>query len=94
MKEIECIVTGRVQYVLFRDFATRTARRLGVKGFVQNYRDGSVHAVAQGDTETLTEYSEALKRGSLLSHVESVSVKWSEPKEVYPTFTLIREWHD
>ena len=80
MKEIEIIVTGRVQFVMFRDFATRKARRLGLKGFVQNRNDWSVYLRAQGDELLLKNYIEKLHMGSFLSRVDQVEVVWKEPQ--------------
>lgn len=41
-------VEGRVQGVGYRDFVLRSARELGLKGWVRNRRDRSVEAVLQG----------------------------------------------
>ncbi len=46
-------VTGRVQGVGFRYHAIKTARELGVTGWVRNRRDGSVEAVVQGTPEAV-----------------------------------------
>lgn len=89
IKEIECNITGRVQMVMFRDFACRRARRLKLAGTVQNLPNGSVLVVAQGPEEKLLEFIELLKKGSLLSRVEKVRTLWREPKMVIAGFKII-----
>lgn len=84
MEEIECIVRGRVQMVMYRDFAQRHARSLQLAGTVKNNQDGTVTVVAQGPREKLLVYIKRLQKGPLLARVESVEVIWKSadtPKE-------------
>ena len=62
--------------VMYRDFAQRKARGLGIVGTVQNLRDGTVEVSAQGTPEALDKYLEKLKRGSLLSRVDRIDIEW------------------
>ena len=78
MKEIECIVRGKVQGVLFRKFAQERARRLDIVGFIQNLDDGDVEVVAQGEEEQLLEFIEHLKKGPVFAKVEKVDVEWQD----------------
>jgi acylphosphatase len=87
--EIECIVTGRVQMVMYRDFTYRKAQALGVVGTVQNQEDGSVKVTAQGTRENLTTLIELLNRGSVFSHVKNVDVTWREPSETFADFSIV-----
>lgn len=75
MEEIEATVAGRVQMVMFRDFAQRKARGLGILGFVTNNLDGTVTVRARGEKKKLEVFVEFLKKGSFFSKVESVSAK-------------------
>ena len=52
-KRILAIVSGRVQGVMYRDFAARTAKKLSVVGEVENQKDGTVKVVAQGEEKNL-----------------------------------------
>jgi len=88
-KEFRAIVRGRVQLVMYRDFAARTARRLGVSGTVRNLPDGSVEIVAQGAPSALAAYLERLRRGPLLSKVEHVDAEWQEPTEALRDFEIV-----
>jgi acylphosphatase len=88
-KEVECTVTGRVQMVMYRDFAARKARTLGIVGTVQNWKDGSVHVVAQGEEENLAKYIDLLKKGSTFSRVDSVEVNNKENLGKYAIFNII-----
>lgn len=85
---IMCKVTGRVQLVMFRDFAQRKARKLGLGGFVKNETDGSVTVVAEGSHELLERYIAYLHKGSLLSHVENVGVSWHEATREFTDFKI------
>ena len=88
-KEIEGFVRGRVQGVMYRDFARRTGRGLGLKGTVENLPDGRVRVVAQGEEEILRRFIGRLKRGSLFSRVESVEVSWREAGDRFDSFKII-----
>ena len=81
-------VSGRVQGVSFRYYTLGEARRLGLRGWVQNERDGSVRAVAEGDPEHLEEFISFLQRGSPASRVRSVDVVWLESTGEYENFEI------
>lgn len=78
-KKVVCIVTGRVQLVMYRDFAKRTAKRLGLFGTVQNMPDGSVLIEVEGDDKQIGVFIKMLQKGSLFSRVEKVVVTRAEP---------------
>lgn len=88
MKEIECVITGRVQLVLFRDFTQRRARVLGLSGTVENMPDGSVKVAAQGNEEKLNQLITQLRKGSLLSRVDDVVVIWRQPRVRFTDFVI------
>ncbi len=75
---LEARITGRVQLVMMRDFIKRKARKLGIKGYVQNLKDGSVKIKAHGKKEALLALIKFAKGGSLLSNVQSVEYSLHE----------------
>lgn len=89
MKRVEGVVTGRVQAVMFRDFAERKARSLGILGTVQNKDDGSVFIVAEGEEEKLLKYIELLKKGSIFSKVENISIEWLSATAEFKDFRIL-----
>ena len=65
-------VTGRVQGVGFRSWTGRTARALGLAGWVRNLPDGSVELEAQGSDERMDALREALWKGPMFAKVTEV----------------------
>lgn len=89
MEEFRAIVSGRVQMVMFRDFTCRKARKVGVTGSVCNLPDGTVEVIAQGEKENLEQLIGYLHKGSLLSHVEHVTIEWRTPQKDFDSFELL-----
>ena len=56
-------ITGKVQGVGYRFWATRTAAILGLRGWVRNRRDGSVEALVIGRPEDVAAMVEAAHKG-------------------------------
>ncbi len=81
-------VFGRVQGVNFRYYTTRTARRLGLTGWVANRRDGTVEAVAEGERSALDEFVDFLHRGSPAASVDEVDVDWGDPSGGFDSFRV------
>ena len=73
MKETRMIkIHGKVQGVGYRFFATRIARRLGLKGYIQNLRDGSVEAAVEGGADAIAEWIEELREGPRYAEVSRI----------------------
>jgi len=85
---IHAIVHGYVQGVNFRYYTTRTARRLGLKGWVANCRDGTVETVAEGEQSDLEEFKKFLHRGSPAARVEKVDADWESYKGEFDGFRV------
>jgi acylphosphatase len=67
-------ITGRVQGVGYRLWATRTAASLGLRGWVRNRTDGSVEALVTGAPEAVAAMIEASRKGPFGAQVRDVSV--------------------
>lgn len=89
MTELRAIITGRVQMVMYRDFAQRKARGLRLVGTVENRPDGSVEIIAQGERAELERYVEKLKKGPFLARVDDVAVEWRTPAKTFEGFQIL-----
>lgn len=89
MHELRAIVSGRVQMVMYRDFAQRHARRLNVAGTVRNLPDGTVRVVAQGEKPALEKLLHDLHRGPLLAKVTGVQVEWRNADTKFDSFDIV-----
>lgn len=73
MKELRAIkIHGKVQGVGYRFFATRVARRLGLKGSIHNLRDGTVEATVEGEPAAIDDWIKELKEGPRYAEVTRI----------------------
>lgn len=68
-----CLVRGRVQGVWFRASTREQARQLGVEGYAENLRDGSVEVLACGTAAAVDALTSWLRRGPPMAEVGGVS---------------------
>jgi acylphosphatase len=73
-------VEGRVQGVFFRDTCARTARQLGVNGWVANREDGSVEAVFEGQVRAVEAMLRWAGHGPARARVDQVVVSEEAPQ--------------
>ena len=79
MRQLRSIrIHGKVQGVGYRFFATRVARRLGLKGSIQNHRDGSVEAVVEGEAAAIDDWIKELKEGPRYAEVTHIDQETRE----------------
>ena len=71
------MIHGDVQGVGFRYFVMRTARPLGIRGWVRNRPDDAVEVVAEGERRVLEQLLEAVREGPRAAHVVRVDADWS-----------------
>ena len=72
------IVSGHVQGVFYRAFASRVAKSLGLKGYVRNLpRTNEVEVCVEGDKSKIEELVGQLEIGPPESLVENISVDWA-----------------
>lgn len=89
MKELRLLrIHGKVQGVGYRFFATRVARRLGLKGSVQNLRDGSVEAIVEGEKADIDRWIEELKEGPRYAEVTRIDQETKEFSGRLPDFDV------
>ena len=81
-------IHGKVQGVGYRFFATRVARRLGLKGWIQNNRDGSVEAMVEGEKSALDEWIEQLKEGPRYAEVTRIDQESKDFSGKLPDFDV------
>ena len=88
-KELRHIrISGKVQGVGYRFFATRVARRLGLKGWIQNNRDGTVDAMVEGEQSVIDEWIEELKEGPRYAEVTKIDQETKEFSGRLPDFDV------
>ncbi len=88
LRQLECIISGRVQGVLFRDFVRRKARVLDLVGTVENLPDGTVKVIAEGNQPNLERFLAYLKGGSMFSRVDAVFEKWGNAEQAFSDFQI------
>ena len=77
-KTIRLRISGKVQGVGYRIWATRTAASLGLRGWVRNRLDGSVEALVTGAPDAVCAMVEASKKGPRGAQVADVAVTPAE----------------
>lgn len=88
-KHVQARVSGRVQGVGFRYYATHVAQGLGLVGTVRNTADGGVEAVAEGEEDKLHEFLVALHHGPQAAEVTGIATAWAEPTGEFQSFAAI-----
>ena len=84
------IVKGEVQRVGYRDEVQRVARKLGIKGYVENIKPYDVRIVAEGEEKDLKEFIKAIKIERFPIEVESIDVKWDKATDEFEYFEIKR----
>lgn len=87
MKCIHIYVNGRVQHIGFRFFSMQKAYQYGVRGYIQNRKDGSLYIEAEGEEDQLNAFLEWCKKGPMGSKVEEVTTEEGEIKN-YTSFDI------
>lgn len=82
-------VLGVVQGVGFRMSTVRTARELGLTGWVRNRPDGSVEVWAQGPAVRLRRLEAFLGRGPIGARVTRVDVADVDPDSSLTRFDVV-----
>nr|WP_167942227.1 acylphosphatase [Desulfobaculum xiamenense] len=88
VRSLQCVVTGKVQGVMFRSWVHDQARNLGVNGWIRNLADGTVEVLAQGDEESINTLKRRLLAGPPLSRVDNVQCKWIDYDKEHQGFQI------
>ena len=81
---LDLVIAGRVQGVGYRYSAKMKAESLGIRGSVQNLRDGSVFVTAQGEKEALDYFIKWCYTGppgAIVTKIEKVHGKTEDFRE-------------
>lgn len=89
MKRSIIHVYGKVQMVGFRYSTLRKAEELGLTGYVQNLRDGSVEIEVQGSKSNIGEFIEWANSGPSMSEVSKLIVGEKEVKASENNFEIL-----
>jgi acylphosphatase len=82
------VVSGLVQGVGYRYFASRRAERLGLTGYARNLPDGRVEILACGAEGLIADFVNLLRIGPPASDVRDVAVRWVKQGETYDRFEI------
>lgn len=88
MQRVHMRVQGRVQGVYFRAATRRTARQLGLTGWVRNCPDGSVEAWAEGEKILLERLLSWCRSGPSGALVTDIKVAWQEATGEFVDFVV------
>ncbi len=75
MKRYQAIVSGRVQDVGFRTFATMNANQCHLTGEVRNLENGDVEVTIQGEQKDIDEFLELTRKGNRFIRVDNIRLK-------------------
>lgn len=87
MHQVKLRIFGKVQGVFFRASTQAKAQELGLAGWVKNEPDGSVSAVAQGDTKAVQQLVEWCHHGPEHAAVAKVEIE-AFSGEVHQEFSI------
>ena len=74
-KSIIIKVSGKVQNVGFRFYTKKTAKGLGVTGYVKNLPDASVYIEAEAEDYIIDQFVEWCRKGPSWARVEKINIQ-------------------
>ncbi len=90
-KRLVAYVSGTVQKVGYRARMVDLAKALILTGTVENLDDGRVKIVAEGDSEKLKWFEEAIDIKNTMINVSAIEMEYSEPKGEFAKFYKLVE---
>lgn len=95
MKRAVIIVKGEVQRVGYRDGVERIARRLDVKGFIENLKGHDVRIICEGSDDAVRQLIEQIQIKRYPVFVEKIDVNYEKPTGEFEYFEIKRGiWQD
>ena len=88
MKHYKIKITGRVQGVGFRFSAMQAAYRYGIKGYVQNLKEGAVYIEAEGEEENISRFLLWCHTGPLGARIDNAEITEGEVKN-FKSFDIV-----
>src|SRR5208337_5121537 len=74
VRTVRVVIKGRVQGVAYRGWTGRTAKALGLHGWVRNRRDGTVEALFSGAAGQVEEMLARCRKGPPAAMVAEVTI--------------------
>lgn len=87
---MQIFYSGRVQGVGFRYTTKMLAQGYEVTGCVRNLADGRVELLAEGAREELDAFRKGLRESELGSFIRQEELHWSEAKNDFRGFEIVR----
>ncbi len=75
-----------VQGVGFRYFATSTAEKFPINGYVRNLDTGDVEIEVEGTKEVVMQFLMALRKGPAYSQIENFQIEWKKYESSHENF--------
>ncbi len=95
MKKANIIVKGEVQRVGYRDAVEKIARKLKIRGFVENLKHYDVRIIAEGEDANIDLFLERIEIRKFPIDVESTEVSFGAYEGEYEYFEITRgDWHE
>ena len=88
IRSYHCVVTGKVQGVLFRAWVNDQAAALGLFGWVRNLDESKVEVLLQGDEAKVAEMRTRLLVGPPLSQVSDLKCEWMDHDTEHKGFEI------
>ena len=88
MKNLEIIVSGRVQGVCYRAFVLHRANELNIKGYTKNLMNGNVKVIASGEDNTLNVFINMLREGPPMARVDNIQTTKITIGEEFSGFSI------
>lgn len=86
MMKLIAFVSGKVQEVGYRARIVDIANAFGLKGMVENQKDGRVKIIAEGEDEKLKWFESAIDIKNTLIYVSSIEKKYSPACNEFDNF--------